>query len=210
MSFSDDSDLTDLSSEESDVPLAVSKPQTRVKTRKQPVITPALRAPRTVSYSVECLYSALGSFFAVCDWLNLCRETKRWSPGFGPRVSKRCVVSFAMSLISPLIFSRCRLERREAKPAHRLAHSQLLHTPFDLRCVELWLALFLAHSSVVAVSVMPNGEEKRTCIDGKQRLSSIQRFTDGLVRVSVSTSILSLTSKQIMRTPPLLISLFIA
>ncbi|KAK0432456.1 hypothetical protein EV421DRAFT_1502172 [Armillaria borealis] len=131
MSFSDDSDLTDLSSDESDVPLAASKPQTRVKTRKQPVITPALRAPRTVSYSVECLYKKLSD-----GALDLDPEYQRdvvWNDAKQSQLIDSLIHNY---YIPPLIF---------------------------------------------AVSVMPNGEEKRTCIDGKQRLSSIQRFTDGLV-----------------------------
>ncbi|SJL14921.1 uncharacterized protein ARMOST_18397 [Armillaria ostoyae] len=131
MSFSDDSDLTDLSSDESDIPLAASKPQTRVKTRKQPVITPALRAPRTVSYSVECLYKKLSD-----GALDLDPEYQRdvvWNDAKQSQLIDSLIHNY---YIPPLIF---------------------------------------------AVSVMPNGEEKRTCIDGKQRLSSIQRFTDGLI-----------------------------
>ncbi|KAK0226775.1 hypothetical protein EDD85DRAFT_777452, partial [Armillaria nabsnona] len=132
MSFSDDSDLTDLSSEESDVPLAASKPQTRVKTRKRPVITPALRAPRTVSYSVECLYKKLSN-----GALDLDPEYQRVDVVWNDAKQSQLIDSLIHNYyIPPLIF---------------------------------------------AVSVMPNGEEKRTCIDGKQRLSSIQRFTDGLV-----------------------------
>ncbi|KAK0190164.1 hypothetical protein F5146DRAFT_1225077 [Armillaria mellea] len=128
MSFSDDSDLTDLSSDESDVPLAASKPQTR---RKQPVITPALRAPRTVSYTVECLYQKLQS-----GALDLEPEYQRdvvWNDAKQSQLIDSLIHNY---YIPPLIF---------------------------------------------AVSVMPNGEEKRTCIDGKQRLSSIQRFTDGRI-----------------------------
>ncbi|KAA1476388.1 hypothetical protein DENSPDRAFT_843331 [Dentipellis sp. KUC8613] len=34
---------------------------------------------------------------------------------------------------------------------------------------------------IFSVSVERDGSEKRTCIDGKQRLSSIQRFMDGLI-----------------------------
>ncbi|KAK0440452.1 uncharacterized protein EV420DRAFT_1132240 [Desarmillaria tabescens] len=127
MSFSDDSDLTDLSSDEENVPLApTKKPQTR---SKKPIIRPALRAPRTVSYSVESLCKKL------CDKsLDLEPEYQRdvvWSDSKQSQLIDSLIHNY---YIPPLIF---------------------------------------------AVSLTPEGEEKRTCIDGKQRLSSIRRFIDG-------------------------------
>ncbi|KAK0440457.1 uncharacterized protein EV420DRAFT_1315868, partial [Desarmillaria tabescens] len=121
MSFSDDSDLTDLSSDEENVPLAPTK---KLQTRsKKPVIRPALRAPRTVSYSVESLYKKL------CDKsLDLEPEYQRdvvWNDSKQSQLIDSLIHNY---YIPPLIFE---------------------------------------------------GEEKRTCIDGKQRLSSIRRFTDG-------------------------------
>ncbi|KAK0222138.1 hypothetical protein IW262DRAFT_1378483 [Armillaria fumosa] len=127
MSFSDDSDLTELSSgDDDDAPLAASSIRA---VRRKAVITPALRAPRTVSYSVESLYRKLYD-----NTLDLDPEYQRdvvWPDGKQTQLIDSLIHNY---YIPPLIF---------------------------------------------AVSISSEGEEKRTCIDGKQRLSSIQRFMDG-------------------------------
>ncbi|KAK0449437.1 hypothetical protein EV421DRAFT_1781911 [Armillaria borealis] len=127
MSFSDDSDLTELSSgDDDDAPLAASPTR---GVRKKAVINPALRAPRTVSYSVESLYRKLYD-----NTLDLDPEYQRdvvWPDGKQTQLIDSLIHNY---YIPPLIF---------------------------------------------AVSISSEGEEKRTCIDGKQRLSSIQRFMDG-------------------------------
>ncbi|KAK0459976.1 uncharacterized protein EV420DRAFT_1534249 [Desarmillaria tabescens] len=127
MSFSDDSDLTELSSgDDDDTPLAASSTR---GLRKKAVINPALRAPRTVSYSVESLYRKLYD-----NTLDLDPEYQRdvvWPDAKQTQLIDSLIHNY---YIPPLIF---------------------------------------------AVSISSEGEEKRTCIDGKQRLSSIQRFMDG-------------------------------
>jgi uncharacterized protein with ParB-like and HNH nuclease domain len=42
---------------------------------------------------------------------------------------------------------------------------------------------------LVFAIVIENGGEIRRCVDGKQRLTSIQRFIDGEVRISPFTSL---------------------
>ncbi|KAG7444196.1 uncharacterized protein BT62DRAFT_900608, partial [Guyanagaster necrorhizus] len=129
MSFSDDSELTDLSSgDDDDVPLAVNSTR---GSRQKAVINPVLRAPRTVSYSVESLYRKLYD-----NTLDLDPEYQRdvvWPDTKQTQLIDSLIHNY---YIPPLIF---------------------------------------------AVSISSEGEEKRICIDGKQRLSSIQRFMDGHV-----------------------------
>lgn len=71
MSLSDLSDLTDISSEEDDVPLAKStqKPKKNAKSREYQ-ITNTLRPPRTTQYTARSLYGALFSFRVVRTRLN--------------------------------------------------------------------------------------------------------------------------------------------
>ncbi|KAF8918185.1 hypothetical protein CPB85DRAFT_1471724, partial [Mucidula mucida] len=123
MSFSDDSDLTELTtSDEEDIPLAKV---TAGRAKKKKIPLPALRPPRTVQYSVDSLYKKVYQ-----NLLDLDPEYQR-DPVWQDSRQVQLIDSLMNNYyIPPLIF---------------------------------------------AVSVHDDGEEKRTCIDGKQRLISIQR-----------------------------------
>jgi len=75
------------------------------------------------------------------------------------------------------VFRGC-VARDEANRSYRFAHPQLLRSPNYIRfVVSPGLVHFFADlaSTPLAVSSTDEGDERRTCIDGKQRLTSIQR-----------------------------------
>jgi len=80
--------------------------------------------------------------------------------------------------LSNFIFppQRCCLARTKAGRSHRLGLSQLLHSSNHLWSVRRFPSLSqLAPILPIAVSTTDDGSETRVCIDGKQRLTSIQK-----------------------------------
>ncbi|KAI0067409.1 hypothetical protein BV25DRAFT_1819733 [Artomyces pyxidatus] len=136
MSFSDfeDSDLTDLSSEEDDyVPLAKkATPKKSAKTKKATyTVSNPLRPPRTTQYSAKSLYEQI-----VDSSIDLDPEYQRdvvW-----PESKQIGLIDsvFRNYYVPPIIF---------------------------------------------AVNTADDGTETRVCIDGKQRLTSLQKFMDGMI-----------------------------
>ncbi|KAH7910427.1 hypothetical protein BJ138DRAFT_1008858 [Hygrophoropsis aurantiaca] len=131
MSLSDFSDLTDLSSDEDDVPLSqktYKKAAPAKKTAKEYKISNVLRPPRTTQYTAKSLYDQI-----IDNSIDLDPEYQR-------------DVVWAESKQSGLIDSILRN--------------------------------YYMPPIIFAVSIADDGSELRTCIDGKQRLTSIQRFTN--------------------------------
>ncbi|KIJ67382.1 hypothetical protein HYDPIDRAFT_37917 [Hydnomerulius pinastri MD-312] len=131
MSLSDVSDLTDLSSDEEEVPLAKTTTKATKKGPKEYKITNVLRAPRTTQYTTKSLYDQI-----IDNAIDLDPEYQRavvWNEEKQSGVIDSILRNY---YIPPIIF---------------------------------------------AVSFQEDGSELRTCIDGKQRLTSIQRFIDGQI-----------------------------
>ncbi|KAH7922254.1 hypothetical protein BV22DRAFT_1017693 [Leucogyrophana mollusca] len=132
MSLSDFSDLTDLSSDEDDVPLAqrttAKKTGGSKKTPKEYKISNVLRPPRTTQYTAKSLYDQI-----IDNAIDLDPEYQR-------------------DVVWP-----------ESKQSG---------------LIDSILRNYYMPPIIFAVSVSDDGSELRTCIDGKQRLTSIQRFTN--------------------------------
>ncbi|KAF9233060.1 hypothetical protein BU15DRAFT_90488 [Melanogaster broomeanus] len=127
MSLSDVSDLTELSSDEEDVPL--SKNTTKAKGRpKEYKISNVLRAPRTTQYTAKSLYDQI-----IENAIDLDPEYQR---------------------------------------------DVVWHEEKQSGLIDSVLRNYYIPPIIFAVSFQEDGSELRTCIDGKQRLTSIQRFTN--------------------------------
>ncbi|KAH0835739.1 hypothetical protein J3R83DRAFT_9564 [Lanmaoa asiatica] len=126
MSLSDISDLTDLSTDEDDVPLAKRTSKAR-KVPKEYKVSHVLRAPRTAQYTAKSLYDQI-----IDNAIDLDPEYQRdviWQEEKQSGLIDSVLRNY---YIPPIIF---------------------------------------------AVTVQDDGNELRTCIDGKQRLTSIQRYS---------------------------------
>ncbi|KAF8837162.1 hypothetical protein BDN67DRAFT_973331 [Paxillus ammoniavirescens] len=130
MSLSDVSDLTELSSDEEEVPLSKNITKKK-KGPKEYRITNVLRAPRTTQYTAKSLYDQI-----IENAIDLDPEYQRDVVWQEEKQSGLIDSILRNYYIPPIIF---------------------------------------------AVSFQDDGSELRTCIDGKQRLTSIQRFIDGQI-----------------------------
>ena len=82
-----------------------------------------------------------------------------------------------LSVWSITYFQRCRMERAQANTTHRFSNAQLLYSTYCFLFVsflffcptttDIWLRLALVTN--------PDDTDVRICIDGKQRLTSIQK-----------------------------------
>ncbi|KIJ19326.1 hypothetical protein PAXINDRAFT_96729, partial [Paxillus involutus ATCC 200175] len=133
MSLSDVSDLTELSSDEEEVPLTKNATKKK-KGGKEYRITNVLRAPRTTQYTAKSLYDQI-----IENAIDLDPEYQRDVVWQEEKQSGLIDSILRNYYIPPIIFEN------------------------------------------QAVSFQEDGSELRTCIDGKQRLTSIQRFIDGQI-----------------------------
>lgn len=86
---------------------------------------------------------------------------------------------FPMDPIECWYTCRCRVDRTETVGHNWLYLAELLHSARHLWYVlpiKRWNTLKVMFLTVSAVSSADDGSELRTCIDGKQRLTSIQRY----------------------------------
>ncbi|KAF9220655.1 hypothetical protein BS17DRAFT_713659 [Gyrodon lividus] len=127
MSLSDVSELTELSSDEEDVPLSKSTTKAK-KGPREYKITHVLRAPRTTQYTAKSLYDQI-----IENAIDLDPEYQR---------------------------------------------DVVWHEEKQSGLIDSILRNYYIPPIIFAVSFQDDGSELRTCIDGKQRLTSIQRFTN--------------------------------
>ncbi|THH05590.1 hypothetical protein EW145_g4688 [Phellinidium pouzarii] len=167
--LSDVSSLTDISSDDDGfVPLSKTKKSGAKKSAGQWTLKQVLKAPRTTQYSARTLYEEI-----LNGKVDLDPEYQRGhvsslrKRGAFPALSS--IRSLARTLSYAIDFASlhpCDIVWPDAK---------------QTGLIDSILRNFYIPPVIFAFAQSDDGEEKRTCIDGKQRLTSIQRFMDGQI-----------------------------
>jgi hypothetical protein len=160
----------------------------------------SLRPPRTVSYSAQSLFGTLSPHHprsvvlvltSVCpneEWIQ--EGSLDLEPEYQRGASTQPVLSF--EAYSYDLAHRCGVDGEEARHAHRFRPPQLLRPSRESRSrmrrlsyiasvrsslVRLLIPIAVSVASPkllsLAIRIQKDSSERRTCIDGKQRLTSI-------------------------------------
>lgn len=186
MSFSDfyASDLSDITSSSEDEYTSTTVKRSSAKKSKRDqtsayTIVNTLRPPRSTSYSVRALYGLSYVLYFHYSLLTLLSEQiVDGSINLDPAYQRGTLVSHLVHQSRDLsVLHRYCLARTKADWPYRLGLSQLLHSAYHLWSANHFplFPLRLTQTLLKAVSTSDDGSETRVCIDGKQRLTSIQK-----------------------------------
>ncbi|KIK82235.1 hypothetical protein PAXRUDRAFT_724082 [Paxillus rubicundulus Ve08.2h10] len=146
------SDVSDLTELSSDEEVPLSKSVAKKKKGpKEYRITNVLRAPRTTQYTAKSLYGA------------------------PPNRKRSFLWWFNVSLLTDQIIENA----IDLDPEYQ--RDVVWHEEKQSGLIDSILRNYYIPPVIFAVAFQEDGSELRTCIDGKQRLTSIQRFIDGQI-----------------------------
>ena len=184
-----DSD-TDFSSD--DEPLTQSQTAKRTKTKNKCSykIHNALKPPRTTSYTAKALYgTCMEHLYKRVLSYSVTDQIYQGQIDLNPEYQRGMIlVGWWMHLLTCV--TRCRMESCENEQPCWLNISQLLYTThyFRYECFMLSVVRVCAYCAICpAVKTRPDGTDEKVCIDGKQRLSSMQAYVPIFTITSRST-----------------------
>lgn len=187
MSFSDfyASDLSDITSSDDDeefTPVKVKRTGTNTHKRDQRPYTIAnpLRPPRSTSYSIRALYGSSFFFHSRPSYCihSLSRTNRRWVDQFRSRLSAGYA---SHSLLSTDLTRHSRgidvvwAEQKQIGLIDSVFRNYYIPPIIFGQSPVFPLSSHVSQILSKAVSTSEDGSEARVCIDGKQRLTSIQR-----------------------------------